>query len=163
MQQRLLLLCLQHIIDANNMLKELLTLKPELIFEPPQHTTHAEFCTFSDASHPRDRDYGLFRVFLGVNISCAKSSNDIFHPIPWSSTKQRKVSYSFFEAEILAATQADDRGYYYTTAFQFLLPKSKLQHLLIVDSRAVYDTMTTFARMFGVQTTANSPGNKKQF
>lgn len=67
----------------------------------------------------------------------------LFYPLSWSSHKQRRVSYSSFGAEILAAADADDRGFDLKQSFLSLFPHKPLSHELIIDSKALFETITT--------------------
>lgn len=60
------------------------------------------------------------------------------------SHKQRRVSYSSFGAEILAASNGDDRGFDLKFSFASLFPHLPLRHKLLVDSKALFETLTTF-------------------
>lgn len=143
MQQCIANLKVQHLIDANEMLKDLLKLKPWITFRRPSNTEQVTYCTFSDASHPNDRDYGQTGIIAGFRITNELDSRTIFHPIDWTSHKQRRVSYSSYGAEILAAATADDRGFYFKDAVNRLFPHVTIKHELFVDSKCLFDTITT--------------------
>lgn len=65
-------------------------------------------------------------------------SHEIFyHPIAWTSHKQKRVSYSAFGAEILAAADADYRGYDLKLSMMSLLQDKNVKHELFVDARAL--------------------------
>ena len=78
MQQRLANLKVQHVIDANDMLKDLLKLKPWITFRRPSNTDTVTYCTFSDASHPNDRDYGQTGIIAGLQITSKLRKRTIF-------------------------------------------------------------------------------------
>jgi len=61
----------------------------------------------------------------------------------WSSHKQRRVSHSSNGAEILACSSGDDRSLYLTGSYGILFPTSDIRNELNVDSRGLYDTITT--------------------
>lgn len=123
---------------------EILQLEPTLTFLRPQNVNNAIISSFSDASHPRDRDYGQNGILCGLRIEGGnENSRDIFHMVDWSSHRQKRVSYSSYGAEILACASADDRGYYFKQALKSLFPKHRTRHELSVDSNALKDTITT--------------------
>lgn len=143
MQQRLANLSVQYLVDANDMLKEILLLRPWITFRKPQGTDTVTYCTFSDAAHPKDRDYGQTGVFSGLRITNADKTRTVFHPVDWTSHKQSRISYSSYGAEIFAAATADDRGFYFKDAINRLFPHVITNQELVVDSRCLFDTITT--------------------
>ena len=143
MQQRIGNLKVQHLIDANEMLRDLLKLKPWITFRHPRNTNQVTYCTFSDASHPNDRDYGQTGIISGLRITNKINDRTIFHPVDWTSHKQHRVSYSSYGAEILATASADDRGFYFKESINRLFPHAKIKHELFVDSKCLFDTITT--------------------
>lgn len=95
--------------QRNEMLREALQLKPWITFKVPNDIKSVMMTTFSDAGFKKDksRDYGQTDLVTGLGIT-TDSDHDIFHHIDWCSTKQRRVSYSSYVAEILAAADGDD-------------------------------------------------------
>lgn len=61
----------------------------------------------------------------------------------WTSHKQKRVSHSSFGAEIIAAADIDDRGYDLREMMREVFPVTGIEHELIVDSKALFDTITT--------------------
>ena len=143
MQQRIGNLTVQNLIDANEMLRDLLKLKPWITFRRPTNTESVTYCTFSDASHPNNCDYGQTGIFAGLRITSKTHGRTIFHPIDWTSHKQHRVSYSSYGAEILAAATADDRGFYFKDSINRLFPHVLTKHELFLDSKCLFDTITT--------------------
>lgn len=146
LQQQISALRVKHLAQANEMVKELLQLEPVLKYMKPANIKNAIVSSFSDASHPRDRDYGQTGLLCGLRIEQDQTysdTRDIFHMIDWSSHRQKRVSYSSYGAEILACASADDRGYYLKGSINSLFPKHRTRHELSVDSHALKDTVTT--------------------
>lgn len=138
LQQQISALQVRHLVDANEMVAEIFQLEPVLTFLKPQHVKEAIISSFSDASHPRDRDYGQSGILCGLRIKEEGSdSQDIFHMVDWTSHKQKRVSYSSYGAEILACATADDRGYYLKEA---LTPYSQ-------DTKRVTSCLSTPTRL----------------
>lgn len=122
------------------MLKETLSLNPNIHFSKPNADSSVSLCTFSDRSYPRDRDYGP------RNNSWTKyysNVHNIYHVIEWSSTKLWRVSYSYSGAEILAVSAADNYGFYYSMAFNSIISFLSIKHELNLVSWALFDTITT--------------------
>ena len=133
------------IIDANAMVKEIYRLSPTLQFRCPNESEENDpfLCTFSDAAYniSSSHTYGQTGIFSGLALP--QSNGTLFHPLDWFSNKQRRVSYSSFGAEILACADADDRTYPLRQGLRILLNKSNLQSHLNVDSRGLFDTLST--------------------
>lgn len=145
MQQRISGLSVKSLSEANDMLAELRKLKPNIYFRRVDNSTNVSLCSFSDAAHPRDRDYRLTGFFTGILIRNGIHGRDVFHLIDWSSHKQQRVSHSSYGAEILAGATADDRGFYYKAAINAISDDEDniIKHELNVDSKGLYDTITT--------------------
>lgn len=144
LQQQISALMVRHLVDVNSMVCEILHLEPTLMFLKPHKTTNAIMSSFSDASYPRDRDYGQTGILCGLRVKEHGTDNrDIFHMIDWSSHRQKRVSYSSYGAEILACASADDRGFYLKEALNSLFPRHRTRHELSMDANALKDTITT--------------------
>ena len=142
MQQKLPRLKVQGLVIANEMPKKLLSLKPWPTYRKPIQTKAVILSTFTDAAHPRDRDYGQTGLITGLRVIDKDGLSEIFHPIDWTSHKRKRVSYSSYGAEMLAAADGDDRGYYYRMTINSLFPNRCTKQELNVDSRVLYDTTT---------------------
>lgn len=115
LQQMISKVTVEQLVTANEMLKETLALDPKITYlAPPATDQIKEFIvtSFSDASfnHGTANGYGQTGLLTGLRIS-RKTGIDIFHTIDWTSSKQRRVSYSAYGAEVLACADADDRGF----------------------------------------------------
>lgn len=143
MQQKIGNLKVEHLIDANIMVAELMKLGSKIIYRKVSNPTDVCLFTLSDAAHPRNRDYGQIGILTGILAKSGHFSMDVFHLIYWTSHKQQRVSHSSYGAEIIAAATADDRGYYIKLAITTLFPKTPLKHELNVDSNGLWDTVTT--------------------
>lgn len=85
---------------------------------------------------------GQTGLITGLRIK-RKHGIDLFHALDWSSSKQKRVSYSPYGAEALACAEADDRGYYLKTDLAFMFSQTKFWSELCTDCRCLYDTVTT--------------------
>lgn len=141
-QQRLGSLYVPDMIEANCMVRELLRLKPAILFRKPTEIKVSIIVTFSDASHSGVRQvYGQSCIVSGIMIDIPHRT--IYHPVIRSTSKQKKISYSSYGAEILAAANADDRDYSLKQALHALFPETELKHELLVDSKSLLETITT--------------------
>lgn len=144
MQQKLGDLRVSHLLDANRMTNELKPLHHGVIFKSPLRPADITICTFTDASHGGlDEVYGQTVCISGLRITQSGGLPTLFHGIYWSSHKQKQVSYSSFGAEIIAAANGDDRGFNLKGIFLELFPHRLLKHELLIDSKALYETITT--------------------
>eukprot|EP00171_Calliarthron_tuberculosum_P023073 IDg23073t1 len=70
-----------------------------------------------------------------------RRSDEVVHPIHWSSRRLRRVARSSSTAEILAASEAVDVGVYYRELLSELLYEHTLD--LVTDSRSVFALVST--------------------
>lgn len=144
MQQRLGDLRVKHLIDGNASVKEILKLRPYISYRRVTGCPDVRLVSLSDAAHGgADSIYGQTGGLCGIAIKSSGSHGTIYHPLGWTSHKQKRVSYSAFGAEILAAADADDRGYDLKLSIQAILRDRNVTHELYVDARALFDTITT--------------------
>ena len=133
------------IVEANSMQKEISKLSPVISFVAPASNdkVHPFLCSFSDASFniSSKQSYGQTGIFCGLAIP--QRNSVLLHPIEWSSSKQHRVTYSSFGAEIIACAAADDRAYYLRQGVRALLDDSSIKSHINIDSRGLFDTLTT--------------------
>lgn len=144
MQQKMPRLTVAHLVEANCMLRELQHMPASIRYNRPSGNLHSlQVVTFSDASFniSKSQQYGQTGFISGIQVVTDVFEN-VYHVIDWSSAKQQRVSHSSYGAEILVCTDADDRGYYVKLALKSLTP-GDVRHLIMVDSKALYDTITT--------------------
>lgn len=146
MQQCTTQLTVEHLVETNNCVRELLKLDPIITFNRVcGHKVLSSYvCTFADAAFnvAKTRSYGQTGLITGL-LTNIEDGGAIYHIVDWTSNKQRRVCYSSYGAEILAAADADDRGYHLKTAYNSIFSSTRLKHKLQVDSHALYDTITT--------------------
>lgn len=146
MQQRVPSLTVEDILQANGMLKEMRELKADIIYRTPVGVIKKVVVTsFSDAAFniSKSTQYGQTGLVTGIRLVGEDNIGDIYHMIDWASVKQKRVCYSSYGAEILACTEADDRGYNIKLSMASLFPQHIFTHELNVDSKGLYDTITT--------------------
>lgn len=143
MQQRLVNLRVKDIIDGNNRMKYLTLIRPYIRYISQKGASDKRIISRSDAAHDgAESVYGQTGGLCVIFIDEAGSRRRIYHPISWTSHKQKRVSYSAFGAEILAAAETDDRGFDLKLSMASILPDDALRHDLYVEARALFDTIT---------------------
>lgn len=145
MQQRINNLRVVHVVEANSMLKDILLLKPVLHFPSIEGiVSSAIVVSFSDAAHGgKEFDYGQTGGVTGLRVSQSGSNDELYYGISWTSGKQRRISHSSFGAEIIAAADVDERGFDMRETIREIFPHCEVKHEMIVDSKALFDTITT--------------------
>lgn len=144
MQQTAPKLKVSDVIEANKMLKELKDMQPTInLNKMKMYMNKVEVWTFSDASFniTSGREYGQTGIITGIHAR-SDEEEKTFHIIDWTSSKQRRVSHSSYGAEILACSDADDRGFYIKEALKSIT-RVNTKHVLHVDSRGLFDTIST--------------------
>lgn len=145
MQQRVPYLTVQDLIDGNRMLKEMRDLEPLVVFKkPPEIVKEMAVLTYSDAAFniSSRQTYGQTGIICGLWFG-SDNKGTTYHPIDWCSSKQRRISHSSYGAEILACTDADDHGLNLKNAVRLILSNQTIRHVLTVDSKGLYDTIST--------------------
>ena len=114
LQQMIPKIRVDDLVIANDMLKELLSPKPQIVFKVPPPVDDIQeviVYSFSDASsnHTDATGYRQTGLVKGLTIK-RKTGLDLFHPLDWASAKQKRVSYSPYGAEVFVCAEADDRA-----------------------------------------------------
>lgn len=135
MQQKVTKLCVRDLFDANRELKQLTEMNPRIKFNANATGKCITICSFSDASFniTAFQSYGQTGIISGLEFDTNRERRRIFHPIDWTSCKQRRVSHSSYGAERLACADADDRGFYVEQAVQSIFVDMKIKQELNVD------------------------------
>ena len=130
---------------ANKMLGEVMKMDASVLFRAPTIIgATVKLLGFSDASFNvlGGTPYGQSGFVAGLLFASADSN--IFHPLDWCSSKQRRVVYSSFGAEILACADADNRLYGLKMGLSAMLA-STVRSELVVDSRGLFTCITTLS------------------
>lgn len=111
---------------------------------PPEDAENVTLLGFSDAffniiGRPC---YGQSGFVCGLIFS--KGYLFIFHVYDWYSSKQRRIAYSSFDAEILACGDADNRLFGLRMGLSALLG-SDVESELLVDSKDLFTCITTLS------------------
>lgn len=147
LQQLVARVTVEQLVLANDILSDLMKLKPWIIFKKPPMVSEINeilVSTFTDASFNKSAQsgYGQTGTITGLHIRL-RNGLGIFHPVDWCSTKQRRVSYSPYGAEVLACADADDRGFYFKSGINSIFCEAKIRNELYTDSMCLYNTITT--------------------
>lgn len=147
MQKWTLRITVGYVIDANIILKELRDPRPIILYKKPPLIVRKWFiATYSDAAFnvTKSSSYGQTRFVSGLQFDAGTEEGDIYHVIDLCSSKQRRVIYSSYGAEIFACTYAGGRVFHIKQAFKSFSPMEHVPYVLCVDSKGLYDTTTTF-------------------
>ena len=147
LQQKLPKLRVEELVTANDILKEILTLKPEIVFRASPtaaNITEVIVSSFSDAAfnHTDMSGYGQTGLLTGLRIK-RRDGVTSTTPLTGPVASKKRVSYSPYGDEVLACAEADDRGYYIKIGLMAMFPNTKVRNELSTDSRCLYDTITT--------------------
>lgn len=144
MQQKLAFLKVGHLVEANDIVRDIKKLTPHIIFPRSTSVVRAMISTFSDASFniSSRKSYGQTGLVLGIRTQLEDGS-ELFHVLDWVSVKQRRICHSSYGAEILACAEGDDRGFYLKMGMRSLFPKTNIRNEIVIDSMGLYDTITT--------------------
>ncbi len=146
MQQQVPKLTVELLYRANRTLKNLKQLQAVVRFKrPPGRAIAAEIVSFTDASFgiTPSKTYGQTVVICGMRYRTDLGDDSTYHLIDWTSTKQKRVTYSSYGAEIIACSEGDDRGFNIKNALKSIFPREHFEHTLNVDSKSLFDTITT--------------------
>ena len=142
LQQTLGDLRVRHLTQANGVLTEAKKNTPVLVFGRPETYPSAHISVFADAAFPKidSGPYGQTGYICGIVLG--EGPQAAFHPIAWTSHKQKRVCRSSSAAEILSIAEADDFGAAIKCAIHRIMDSPMPLHLNI-DSRSLWDHMTT--------------------
>lgn len=112
-------------------------------YKSPTRPSDVTLGRFSDASRGGVHEtYGQRGSLTGLRVTQGGELPTLFHAIGWSSSKQ-KISFSSFGSDSIAAGAGDDGGFDLKCSFIQLFPHPLLKHDLLVDSKSLYETITT--------------------
>lgn len=146
MQQLVPFLKISDISECSRAIRQLKNLSPVVTFwRPLSKITDACIVNISDASFNirSGMSYGQSGFVSGILYLTANGDNKTFHPPDWGSSKQRRVTNSSYGDEILACRNADDHGLNLKMAFRSVFENHDFPHTLVVDSKGLFNTITT--------------------
>ena len=132
---------MKHLTQANGVFTEAKN-EPILVFGRHASYSSQHISVFADAAFPKidGGPHGqtgyLYRTLLGDGPKAA------FHPIAWTSHKQKRICRSSTAAEILAIAEADDFGAAIKQAVHRIMDYA-MPLQLNINSRSLWDHMTT--------------------
>lgn len=127
------------------MLKCILMIKPILNFPQIEgDITSALLVSFSDTEHGgKYSDYGKTGGVTGIHVVQSGKDEEKFYGVNWTSRKQRRISHSSFGTEIIAAADANERGFDLRQNIYEIFPQSDIKHEMLADPRTMLDTIKT--------------------
>lgn len=78
-QQRVLRLKLEHLVNDNVMLTELMRLSSTIVYRKVDSAEDVCMFSLSDASHPNNRDYGQSGILTGILAKKGRKEMDVYH------------------------------------------------------------------------------------
>lgn len=130
---------------GNRMIAELKKMNAVVCFKsPPRSASSVKLLAFSDASFNiiGGNSYGQSGYVSGLVFG--SDADKVFHVYDWYSSKQKRVVYSSFGAEILACADADNRLYGLKIGLASLTSEEIISELL-VDSKSLFTCVTTLS------------------
>lgn len=131
-------------MEANRSIEEFKDLSPMIKFKALTQQADMQITTFSDASFNISslQVYGQTGIVTGINVY-QHDNQILFYPINCTWTKQRRVKHLSYWAEKLAAAKTDERKFYIRNILADLSREFRLDHVLIVDSNSLFDSIAT--------------------
>lgn len=125
------------------MIGELQNLNARIVYKTLKHIDDVRLCAFANAAQPTSRDYGQTGLIIRPHAWNKNRRRQLFYIPGWSSHKQKRVCHSSHCAEKLAAEAAEDLRNYFKSALNALFLKADIKHELNVDSKELWDNITT--------------------
>ena len=97
---------------------------------------------FADAAFPKVDGSIDAQTGILCGLVIGEGPQAAFHPIAWTSHKQKRICRSASAAEIMSIAEAVDFGYAIRTAIEKIAGRA-LTFELNVDSRSLFETITT--------------------
>lgn len=123
-QQQISQLKLSSLDYANTLLKYLKSVKDIITYKKQQDADIVTMEIFLDASFNVCKNVSSGQTGV-LSALAVETRSTLFHPLDWSRWKKVEFARFSFEAEILAAVETNDGGYYITcaTKTRMQLPK----------------------------------------
>lgn len=131
------------------MLREILKLKPFVLFKSPQKPLAQAFIdSFSDSSFNISTawSYGQNSFVACIAHQQQGSTALEYRVVDWNSSKERRICYSFYGSEILAYGDANYSSFNFRQSHWSLFGTTKMGSIrstLYVDNKGLYDTLST--------------------
>lgn len=133
----------KHLTEVNKLLKQLKQLPSTLKYKKGDTGRNVEVVTFADACFHKAAglEYGQTGVVVGIVVP--SEAGRFYHVIVWMSQKQRRISHYFYGAEIIACADGADHGFNVKNCVRKLAKGRQVEHNLHVNSKGLFDTITT--------------------
>ena len=142
LQQNIGDLKVKHLLQANGVLREAQRTNPRIIFGKHVPINSACLTAFADAAFPKVDGSVYAQTGIVCGLVIGTGPHAAFHPIAWTSHKQKRVSRSASAAEILSIAEAVDFGLAIKTALERITDR-QIPFEFNVDSRSLFETITT--------------------
>ena len=141
LQQNIGGLKVKHLLQANGVLREAQKTTPSLVFGKLKADATACVTAFADAAFPKVDGSIDAQTGILCGLVIGEGPQAAFHPIAWTSHKQKRICRSASAAEIMSIAEAVDFGYAIRTAIEKIAGRA-LTFELNVDSRSLFETIT---------------------
>ena len=132
----------RHLAMANGLLRELKHVVPIIVFGRPSGPTLAKLNVFADAAFPKAAGGTQPQTGIIQGLTLGDGPTAAFHALDWTSHRQNRVCRSAAAAEIMSIAEAEERASGFCIALR-RVTNLPIQMELNVDSRSLYDTITT--------------------
>lgn len=128
-QQKIRILNVSHLIEVKRMVDEGFILCTYIRYIRLLGISKMKVVSVSDASHGAvDSEYGQSGSLGGLMVTCMGDNHRIFHTLRCTIHKQKIVTYSTLGAEILAASDTDDRAFDIKTSLESIFTGMFFEH-----------------------------------
>ena len=142
LQQNIGGLKVKHLLQANGVLREAQKTTPSIVFGKLKSNATACLTAFTDAAFPKIDGSIDAQTGILCGLVIGEGPHAAFHPIAWTSHKQKRICRSASAAEIMSIAEAVDFGYAVRTAVEKIAGRT-LTFELNVDSRSLFEAITT--------------------
>ena len=141
-QQNMGNLRVRHLMQANGVVTEAKKSTPVLVYGKPKGITRLHLAVFADAAFPKVDGSTNGQTGIVCGLVFGEGVDAAFHPLAWTSHKQTRICRSSSAAEIMSIAEAAEFGSCVKLALERICEK-QIPLEMNVDSRALYDTITT--------------------
>lgn len=132
--------------SRKQLVRDVYILRPTTTYRYAEEVAAISVFTFFDANGDKECLYGQSVLIIGLLIRSRYPKESFYHAIGCSSHKQRRVSYSSFGAETIAAAVSEDRVFDNKISilfFLFLCVTSSWCILILSSRRLLPSTRAT--------------------
>lgn len=142
MQQQDTSLTVVNIMDTNAALKRIKAMGTTITYMSVKSPGLVETVSYSDVAFHVSNSPALQPDGIDIKTICRFEEKKVYHPIYWTSCKEKLVCNSSHRAKILACTDVNDGGDNIRQSMRSLFRKENIEHTLVKDSEGLYNTIT---------------------